>query len=101
MSKNLTRKGLAFGAIVALGSSLLAGAPANADNNGPITLLPDGGTVATATNNTIIGAGLTMTSEQLTQLTLRRRQLAGLLPGRCAMSIGRLHRQQPQVGCGH
>jgi hypothetical protein len=30
MSKNLTRKGLAFGAIVALGSTLLAGAPASA-----------------------------------------------------------------------
>ncbi|MDG2497819.1 MAG: hypothetical protein P8M68_06545, partial [Aquiluna sp.] len=61
MSKNLTRKGLAFGAIVALGSSLFVGAPANADNNGPITLLPDGGTIAAATNNSIIGAGLTMT----------------------------------------
>jgi hypothetical protein len=30
MSKNLTRKGLAFGALVALGSSLFAGVPANA-----------------------------------------------------------------------
>ena len=30
MSKNLTRKGLAFGALVALGSSVVAGAPANA-----------------------------------------------------------------------
>jgi hypothetical protein len=30
MSKNLTRKGLAFGAIVALGTSLFAGAPAQA-----------------------------------------------------------------------
>jgi hypothetical protein len=30
MSKNLTRKGLAFGALVALGTSVVAGAPANA-----------------------------------------------------------------------
>ncbi len=30
MSKNLTRKGLAFGALVALGSSVIAGAPASA-----------------------------------------------------------------------
>jgi hypothetical protein len=30
MSKNLTRKGLAFGALVALGTSVIAGAPANA-----------------------------------------------------------------------
>ena len=62
MSKNLTRKGLAFGAIVALGSSLLAGAPANADNTGPITLLPDGATATNATNSSIIGAGITMTA---------------------------------------
>jgi hypothetical protein len=30
MSKNLTRKGLALGAVVALGSSLFAGTPATA-----------------------------------------------------------------------
>jgi len=44
MSKNLTRKGLAFGALVALGSSLIAGAPASAaglDNTA--TLLPASG----------------------------------------------------------
>ena len=41
MSKNLTRKGLAFGALVALGASVIAGAPANAagvDNTA--TLVP-------------------------------------------------------------
>ena len=32
MSKNLTRKGLAFGALIALGTSLFAGAPAQAAN---------------------------------------------------------------------
>jgi hypothetical protein len=62
MSKNLTRKGLAFGALVALASSVIAGAPALADNNGPITLLPNGGTGTNATFNSIIGAGITLTA---------------------------------------
>ena len=62
MSKNMTRKGLAFGAIVALGSSLFAGAPAQASNVGPITLLPNGGTAAGATYTSIIGAGITLTA---------------------------------------
>ena len=42
MSKNLTRKGLAFGAIVALGTSLFAGAPAQAAP--AITVAPTAGT---------------------------------------------------------
>ena len=42
MSKNLTRKGLAFGAIVALGTSLFAAAPAQAADL--ITLNPSAGT---------------------------------------------------------
>ena len=46
MSKNLTRKGLAFGAIVALGSSLIAGTPANAVglDTGAVSLAPSTGT---------------------------------------------------------
>jgi hypothetical protein len=46
MSKNLTRKGLAFGALVALGSSLIAGAPASAAgvNDGSVSLAPNAGT---------------------------------------------------------
>ena len=42
MSKNLTRKGLAFGAVVALGSSLFAGTPASAAEL--LTLAPSAGT---------------------------------------------------------
>ncbi len=42
MSKNLIRKGLAFGALVALGSSAVAGAPAYAA--GEVTLVPSAGT---------------------------------------------------------
>jgi hypothetical protein len=48
MSKNLTRKGLAFGALVALGSTVIAGAPAYAAtdgiNNGFVSLAPNAGT---------------------------------------------------------
>jgi len=42
MSKNLTRKGLALGALVALGSSVIAGAPAQAANE--LTFTPKLGT---------------------------------------------------------
>jgi hypothetical protein len=63
MSKTLSRKGLAFGALVALGSTLFAGAPAQANADGPLTLLPNGGAVATATYKSIIGAGITLTSD--------------------------------------
>jgi hypothetical protein len=42
MSKNLTRKGLAFGALVALASSVIAGSPALAA--GEVTLTPSAGT---------------------------------------------------------
>jgi hypothetical protein len=45
MSKNLTRKGLAFGAIVALGTTLFAGAPAQAA--AAITAAPSVGTGTT------------------------------------------------------
>ena len=62
MSKNLTRKGLAFGALVALGSTLFAGVPAQANSSGPLTLLPNGGTAAGATYTSLIGAGLTLSS---------------------------------------
>ncbi len=42
MSKNLTRKGLAFGALVALGSTVIAGSPALAANE--VVLAPSAGT---------------------------------------------------------
>jgi hypothetical protein len=61
MSKNLTRKGLAFGAIVALGSSLFAGAPASAagllDNK--VTLAPANGV---ATYGTTLAGNFVLTS---------------------------------------
>lgn len=42
MSKNLTRKGLVFGAVLALGSTVIAGTPALAANE--VTLTPSAGT---------------------------------------------------------
>ena len=59
MSKNLTRKGLAFGAGIALVVSGLAGAPAQADTTGPITLVPTAGT----TFNSILQSGISLQSE--------------------------------------
>lgn len=53
MSKNLTRKGLALGAILALGTSLFAGAPAQAADD-VLTLAPSTGT----TYNTLATSGL-------------------------------------------
>jgi hypothetical protein len=54
MSKNLTRKGIAFGAMVALGTSLFAGAPAQAA--GEVTLEVSAGTG----NATILGETFTV-----------------------------------------
>jgi hypothetical protein len=62
MSKNLTRKGFALAAVVALGSTLFAGAPATANASGPLTLLPNGGTATGATYTSLIGSGITLTS---------------------------------------
>jgi hypothetical protein len=54
MSKNLTRKGIAFGALVALGTSLFAGAPAQAADE--VTLAVSAGTG----NATILGETFTV-----------------------------------------
>ena len=54
MSKNLTRKGLAFGALIALGTSVIAGAPAQAA--GELNVAPKTGT----SYNTIAGAVYTL-----------------------------------------
>jgi hypothetical protein len=54
MSKNLTRKGLAFGAILALGSTLFAGTAAHAADE--LTLTPSAGT----SYNTIEGENFTL-----------------------------------------
>ena len=62
MSKTLSRKGIAFGAMIALGASLFAGAPASANASGPLTLLPNGAGGAGATYTSLIGAGLTLSS---------------------------------------
>jgi protocatechuate 3,4-dioxygenase beta subunit len=60
MSKNLTRKGLALGAIVALGTSLFAGAPAFAGvDTTKVTLVPNAGTTYTS----IAGASFELKSE--------------------------------------
>jgi adhesin/invasin len=60
MSKNLTRKGLALGALVALGSTLFAGAPAFAGTeSAKVTLVPTVGTTYT----TLIGASFDLKTE--------------------------------------
>jgi hypothetical protein len=53
MSKNLTRKGIAFGAIVALGTTLFAGTPAQAAQ---VSMAPSAGTG----NATILGENFTV-----------------------------------------
>jgi hypothetical protein len=57
MSKNLTRKGLALGALVALGSSVIAGAPAQAAQT--LTISPAAGT---SYNTTLGGAQFALTA---------------------------------------
>jgi trimeric autotransporter adhesin len=59
MSKNLTRKGLALTAVVALGASFFAGTPASAAdlgiNNGSVSLAPNAGTnYAVLTDSTFV-----------------------------------------------
>jgi hypothetical protein len=54
MSKNLTRKGIAFGAVVALGTTLFTGAPALA--NSGVSIAPSAGTG----NTTILGENFTV-----------------------------------------
>jgi hypothetical protein len=56
MSKNLTRKGIAFGALVALGSSIFATAPAHAID--PVSLDPTAGT----SYSTLVGESFSLTS---------------------------------------
>lgn len=69
MSNIKTRKGLAFGALVALGASLIAGAPANAA--GSLNLVPTAGTgfstISTETFNlrSYFGAGLVGNSNNI------------------------------------
>jgi hypothetical protein len=58
MSKTQSRKGYAVGALVALVSSMITFAPAQADANGPVTLMPTAGT----TFNTIIGSPIQLGS---------------------------------------
>jgi hypothetical protein len=51
MSKNLTRKGLAFGALVALASTVIAGTPASAA--GELNVVPSAGTSYNALSGTV------------------------------------------------
>ena len=60
MSKTNSLKGYAVGALVALVSTLFTVAPAQADANGPVTLLPAKGT----TFNTIVGSPIELDSLQ-------------------------------------
>jgi len=75
MSKNLTRKGLALGALVALASSLFAAAPAHATGeNAGILVAPNKGTTYTSIAgstfdlSTVIAATLSGTSDNLSYL---------------------------------
>jgi hypothetical protein len=74
MSKNLTRKGLALGAIVALGATVFAGSPAFAANE--INLVPSAGTSLNTANGavynlaTTFAAGFTPSSYAQLKYTL-------------------------------
>jgi hypothetical protein len=57
MSKNLTRKGLALGAVVALGASVFAGSPAFAANE--LTVAPSAGTSYTAVAGSVFNLATT------------------------------------------
>ena len=70
MSKNLTRKGLAFGALVALASTVIAGTPASAA--GEVVFAPSTGT----SYNTFVTETLTLN--------------ASLAPGQVAANIAQL-----------
>jgi hypothetical protein len=59
MSKYMTKKGLAFGAGIALVASGLAAVPAQADTTGPVTLVPTAGT----TFNSILQSGISLKSD--------------------------------------
>jgi len=59
MYKNMTKKGLALGAGIALVASGLAAVPAQADTTGPVTLVPTAGT----TFNSILQSGFSLKSE--------------------------------------
>jgi len=58
MSKNLTRKGLALGALIALGSSVIAGAPAQAA--GELNVVPSAGTSYNAVAGTVFNLATTL-----------------------------------------
>jgi hypothetical protein len=67
MSKNLTRKGLALGAIVALGTSLFAGAPAFAGTESTgVTLVPAAGTTYTSIKGAAFDLSTVVNSNILT-----------------------------------
>jgi hypothetical protein len=72
MSKNLTRKGLAFGALVALGTSLLAGAPAQ------------------AADAIVLATDYTVDTTLATPVTEGLRLNASLAPGSTAANIAQL-----------
>jgi len=87
MSKNLTRKGLALGAIVALGTSLLAGAPAFAgvESTG-LTLAPKAGT----TYNSIAGSSFdlsTVVNSNIETTTVKAAKLSYLITNSAAASV--------------
>jgi hypothetical protein len=87
MSKNLTRKGLALGAIVALGTSLFAGAPAFAgvESTG-LTLAPKAGT----TYNSIAGSSFdlsTVVNSNIETTTVKAAKLSYLITNSGAASV--------------
>jgi hypothetical protein len=87
MSKNLTRKGLALGAVVALGTSLFAGAPAFAgvESTG-ITLAPAAGTTYTS----IAGASFdlsTVVNSNIETTTVKASKLSYLITNSAAAPL--------------
>jgi hypothetical protein len=80
MSKNLTRKGLALGAIVALGTSLFAGAPAFAgvESTG-VTLVANAGDTYTSINGAAFDLSTVLSTSALNAAGVTAEQLSYLV----------------------
>ena len=88
MSKNLTRKGLALGAIVALGTSLFAGAPAFAgvESTG-VTLVPNAGTTYTSINGAAFDLSTVLSTAALNAAGVTADKLSYLITNSAAAAV--------------
>jgi len=88
MSKNLTRKGLALGAIVALGTSLFAGAPAFAgvESTG-VTLVPNAGTTYTSINGAAFDLSTVLSTAALNAAGVTADKLSYVITNSAAAAV--------------